>query len=186
MTPCPRDKDVFEFVDDALSSSQKKEFEIHLTHCQDCAQLLERLRRQKMWLKKLSSLRTGDTFFLLLMERIRRERLGKKRGWIDKSFPLPRFVPTVVFTLFVIACTGFFLWLEREKTTSRNVSSVFPSLHSSLKHEKVHYVLDELPRSHQTVSDRSSLKSMPPAPDSLLSEENTLTELASHLRPVSF
>jgi|GEM_PF-2956401 len=183
MTPCQRDKDIFEFVDDALSPSQKKDFKAHLAHCKECAQLLDRLRRQKLWLKKLSSLHTSDTFFLLLMERIRRERLGKKMGWIERSVPLPRFVPVVAFTLLVLVCTGIFLWMDREKAISLNAPSIFPSVHSSFKHEKVQYVLDELPRPRQKVQDQESLQPLPQ--DSLL-QENALSELKSHLRPVSF
>lgn len=181
MTPCQRDKDVFEFVEDTLSPSQKKDFKAHLTHCKECAQLLDRLRRQKMWLKKLPSLHTGDTFFLLLMERIRRERLGKKIGWIERSLPLPRFVPVVAFMLLVFMCMGIFLWMDREKNQS--ISSIFPTVHSSVKHEKVQYVLDELPRSRQKVQDRAFLQPIPQ--DSLL-HENALSELTSHLKPVSF
>lgn len=182
MTPCQRGREVFEFVDDVLSPSQKKEFEAHLVQCKECARLLDRLRRQKVWLKKLSTLHTGDTFFLLLMERIRRERLGKRIGEVERSFPFPRFVPVVAFTLLVFVGMWVFLWMAREKEIARNHPSFFLPSRYSLEHEKVEYVLDELPRS-QKVQDRTPMQSIPI--DSLF-EKSAFSELPSHMRPVSF
>jgi anti-sigma factor RsiW len=191
MTPCDRKhQDILDFEDGELDASRKSEVKRHLDECCDCKKLLSRIRAQRVALKRCASLKTRDTFFVLLQERIRRDLAGKRAPDYRAVFGPRRWVPASAFALVLVVATG---WILTRKTgevpvpAQPRITAAAPA--SRKAPARVHYVIDDYPASGGAASASASAGS-----DTLvrMAAADTVTRvkdfdaLRGRLTPVSF
>jgi anti-sigma factor RsiW len=186
MTPCERKHgDIFDFEDGELDAARKKEVKRHLDECCDCNKLLRRIRLQKAALKRCASLKTRDSFFVLLQERIRRENAGKRNLNSSPVFGMPRWIPASAFALVLVAASGWMLTRKGAPvmTADRTVTTARPAARPAP--QKVQYVIDEYPRTRPKAEAKNGAGLRAAASDSNLRVKN-FDALKGRLTPVSF
>jgi len=185
MTPCDRKHDdIFEFEDGELDVSRKKEVKRHLDECCDCKKLLHRIRAQRAALKRCASLKTQDTFFLLLQERIRRDLAGKRTPEYRPFFGPRRWVPASAFALVLVAAAG---WILTRKTAEIAAPVAITASAPAVRKTpaRVHYVIDDYEAPGAAVSAKSDTLVQMAAADTA-SRVADFDALRGRLTPVSF
>jgi hypothetical protein len=189
MTPCQRDHNqIFDFIDGELASSSRKEVEKHVAECCDCARLLHKIRLQKTALKRLTRIKTGDAFFLLLQEHIRRESRGKHRRSFEVSSWRRRWIPAGVFAAFILTAGT---WILMHRSQPSSISAIqtgngrVPSKPMETSTGSVQYVIDDFAQNSARPPSASSTEGTGAAPDTAAKSPN-FDELKSRLKTVSF
>ena len=189
MTPCERKhNDILDFEDGEMDVSRKKEVKRHLDDCCDCKKLLRQIRNQRAALKRCASLKTRDSFFVLLQERIRREKAGKRSPGAWPVFMVPRWIPASAFVLVLVLAAG---WMFTRKgapvmTADRTAPKIRTDQPSSRPvPPKVQYVIDEYPRTRPKAAAKSADGVQVAAADTNLRLKN-FDALKGRLTPVSF
>jgi anti-sigma factor RsiW len=189
MTPCERKHDdIFDFNDGELDAARKKEVKRHLDECCDCNKLLRKIRLQKAALRRCASLKTNDSFFILLQDRIRRENAGKRNRRELPVFGIPRWVPAFAFGLMVIAIAGWMLTRKEAPVMTADgaapkIGTVRPASKSVAP--KVRYVIDEYPRTLSKATVQVDSTARLAAADSIVREKD-FDALKGRLTQVSF
>jgi len=159
MTPCDRKHDdILDFEDGELDGSRKGEVKRHLDECCDCKKLLRQIRAQRKALKRCASLKTNDSFFVLLQDRIRREVAGKRAPGTGAFFGSRRWIPASAFALVLVAAAGLILTRKTAEVAApgRITAAVQASKPAPAK---VHYVIDDYPAAGPSVSAPASARS---------------------------
>jgi anti-sigma factor RsiW len=189
MTPCERKHgDILDFEDGELDAARKKEVKRHLDECCDCNKLLRQIRLQRAALKRCASLKTNDSFFILLQERIRREKAGKRSPGAWPVFGMPRWVPASAFALVLVVTAGWMLVkrsapaVTAQGAAKKTFASQAPSRPVP---QKVQYVIDEYPRTRPKAAAGGKDGVQAAAADTNLRVKN-FDALKGRLTPVSF
>jgi anti-sigma factor RsiW len=195
MTPCDRKhEDILDFEDGELDVSRKKEVKRHLDECCDCKKLLSRIRAQRAALKRCASLKTQDTFFLLLQERIRRDLAGKRSAEYGSVFGQRRWIPASAFALVLVVAAGWILTRKTAETRSSvAITSSVPAPSARKTPAKVHYVIDDY-QAPASAKTRAQASAAPATSDTLVQMATADTAalvknfdaLKGRLTPVSF
>jgi len=189
MTPCQRLKQtLFDLLDADVDSVGKKHIEHHLKECPECHDFFASIKHQRDCLKALKTIRTQDHFLLLLRERIRRERAGKRS--LRPSFSdFPLRWATVLGLVILLSAAA--VWFSDRRLKSRMVVDTSPKTVPASDRpanpaaNPIYYVIDEFQGTNpQPVSKPEPAK---PAPtDTSKRTTASFRELRSRLTPVSF
>jgi anti-sigma factor RsiW len=190
MTPCQRKPDdLFEFTDGELEFSRKRQVEQHIEKCCNCARFLRRFRLQKSLLKRLTLLKTRDTFFILLQERIRREMAGKRTRPAWSLIEIQRWIPATAFALVAIVAASLILTRKNKLpalTSKAALKAQSSAVVSKKESRHVQYVIDEFPRSQKINPAKSDSNRYQMASADTSTSVKHFDGLKGRLVPVSF
>jgi anti-sigma factor RsiW len=193
MTPCQQDTDhLFHYIDGELDSGSQKRVEAHVDECCDCARMLRRIRLQKAQMKRLTHLKTGDAFDLLLQERIRRQAAGKtERPGLFRPSGV-RWAPAFAAAVAVMGCGVLLLSLRDHRSSTSAAGFVgSPANRAASSAGDVQYVMEDLSASKPAPKPKESRTVKPMAPANQASADTTqriknFDALKGRLAPVSF
>jgi anti-sigma factor RsiW len=193
MAPCQRETDhLFHLIDGELDSGSQKKIETHVEECCDCARMLRRIRLQKTQLKRLTPLKTGDAFDLLLRERIRRQEAGKaERPGLFRPSGM-RWAPAFAAAVAVMGC-GVLLMSLRDQRSSASKAGLAGSTanRTASSAGDVQYVMEDLSSSRPASKPMESRTAKPAPRTDRASADTTqrvrnFDALKGRLAPVSF
>ena len=159
MTNCEKFLPLYtEYLDGALSSQSKLEFDEHLHQCADCTATLRRMKAIQVRLNELPMVRTSDSFHILLRSRIRREleKTSFKQTVFSylRTYRLPAYgISFAMLLLISFATYSYFQQSPKEKipvisTTSQSggdqMSAVTVQQQGGKIKERIHFVMDEI------------------------------------------
>jgi len=189
MTPCQRfKKHISSYIDGELDSMQLRELELHLKSCSYCRQIVSQLGVLRSQLKTLSCVEATEAFTVVLRDRIRREKAGKRRRAEVLTFGRARWAPA--FGVGVIILVAGFLIVRNQTTLFNNPQSSSTVSRSVTPPEtdfsgQIHYVIDDYSQPLSGPFAGSTIDQLIAQQDSLL-RPDTVRNFRHHVIPVSF
>ncbi|MEN6623252.1 MAG: DUF2275 domain-containing protein [Smithella sp.] len=111
------------YLDNSLSSNDKKIIEEHLKSCPNCTKAMDQLQKAKKLVNNLPEVEPPAWFKQKIMAEVHKE--AEKKSFVQKWFyPLGIKIPVQVFTTIVIAVLAFYIY----KGSNDQVKEVLPSL----------------------------------------------------------
>jgi len=189
MTPCQRfKKHISSYIDGELDSMQLRELELHLKSCSSCRQIVSQLGVLRSRLRTLSCIEASEAFTIVLRDRIRREKAGKRRRSEMFVSGRARWIPAFGVGAIVLVA-GF--WMVRNQTTlfdnpqpSSNISRSVTPPETDFSGQ-IHYVIDDYTQPLSGPYAGSTIDQLIAQQDSLL-RPDTVRNLRHHVIPVSF
>jgi hypothetical protein len=163
------------YIDNSLSSIDKKIIEEHLKSCPNCAKELDQLQKTKKIVNNLSEVEPPAWFKQKIMAEVHKET--EKKSFVQKWFyPLGIKIPIQVFTTIVIAVLAFYIY----RGSNDQVKEVLPPLSIPAPVAKVQK--EALPKQNQP---ESSSIAAAVKKEINSANENSLDEVIRHESPSS-
>ena len=189
MVPCERFKQkILDLIDGELEILQKKDTENHLKSCRKCNDFFNRMYRIRSYLKKLTPVKSPDSFHILLRERIRREMAGKVNYFRFPQAPIWKWA-TILCSGIIISILGFRMldqktWKDSGKQNSYIQVGVINPSNGNLN-TPIHYVTDDFPsegsRSSSLVQENHDKVGVDTS-----QAKRAIENIQGHLKPVKF
>lgn len=189
MTPCERFKQkILDLIDGELEILQKKEMENHLKSCKKCNDFYNRMYKIRSYLKKLTPVKSPESFHILLRERIRRELAGKANYFHFPQAPTWKWA-TILSCGLIISILGFRMLDQKTWQDPRNQNSIIQvgAIHPSNHHLKtsIHYITDDVPSEDPGSSSIEQQKRNEVAGDTSRAKR-TIENIQDQIKPVKF
>ncbi len=164
MASCERFKPHFsDYLEGTLPIHLKAEFEAHVSHCESCSSVLQRMKALRTQMQQLPAVHTSNAFHIVLRSRIRHE-LERPAFWerVFDSFQtsrLPAYAAAAVLLLAISYGSARFVFhrnsavpqnsgLSATALESRTIpGAVVVQKRGSQVEERIHFILDEVPAS---------------------------------------
>ncbi|MFQ5823153.1 MAG: anti-sigma factor family protein [bacterium] len=155
MTACKRfEGQIFDYLDDLLPNTQKKEIEKHFEECSRCSNAFKEIKNIRSLLRRLKTVKTSSDFETVLRTRISMERSLSRRGIINLPIKIPLYAAAgallIIAASFILGSTNNFFHASNSNEPSTLVPSYSTDPNLSIDSspnfqnlpEKVNYPMD--------------------------------------------